>query len=134
MENIVQEPTHSRERLNEEGMSASRLIPELRKLQARLKVTLVSRPRSRQPRFIQSCVQKGCSVHTWPETPRGSLHKSSQIPAKRTTLEMLMGQHGEREADFVSLALSLLADQSDVLLQSRTQMVLDIHYPDSHRG
>lgn len=66
---------------------------------------------------------------TWPEIPRGSLHKSSQIPVKRTTLATLMGQHGECEADFVSLALSLLADQSDVLLQSRAQMVLDIHYP-----
>lgn len=93
MEDIVREPTHSRERLNGEGMSASRLIPELRKLQAGLKVTLVSCPRSRQPHFIQSCVQKGCSVRTWPETPRGSLHKSSQIPVKRTTLETLMGQH-----------------------------------------
>lgn len=91
MEDIVPEPTHSRERLNGEGMSASRLIPELRKLQAGLKVTLMSRPRSKQLRFIQSCVQKGCSVHTWPETPRGGLHKSSQIPVKRTTLESSTG-------------------------------------------
>lgn len=91
MEYVVWVPTCSSERLNREWMSASHIIPELRKLQTRLQVSFSELPRSRQLFLIES-FQRGllCSEGTfsshlaWNDNVKSSQIKSNPSEQNNT--------------------------------------------------